>query len=115
MKKIIILLVSITFFASCKDSEEKKNKQNEKDQIETHSKIETVEDYLNRENKEHTVRVNNVVGDSVRIESLSVFKDKTEGNTYLVIKLEEKLDTSIVNNYRINARTFPLYLDDLRG
>jgi len=113
MKKMkrVLLFVGILFLVTCKESTKEKK---EEIKLDAEKKIETIEDYLNFDKKGDAVAVNNVVGDSVRIESLSVFKDRIENVTYLVVKLSEKIDSKVIDNNRINIRTFPVYLDDLR-
>ncbi|WP_027879313.1 MULTISPECIES: hypothetical protein [Mesoflavibacter] len=108
MNKIVFIFI-ILLSISCKDSNEKDNFKKKPEK-----KIETIEDYIQLDNKENVVEVNDVLGESVKIENISVFKDKIQKKTFLVFKLSERIENDIKENYRIIVRTFPTYLDDLR-
>lgn len=120
MKKIIFLFMIITIIISCKDEKNNQTKTNqeEKSIIEENKKnlqkIETVFDYIDFSEKKRSRYLQDTLGDILPLNKISLFREESSKDVYIIIELEELTNAANFENYTIVARMFPYSLEDLR-
>ena len=105
MKKLILILIAITFIA-CKDEKKADSKNNETKEVmlKADDPIVDLDSFLKSNNKPNNVKINVDFGGKFDISEFSIYTDSI---SYYVFKIDLKDDELDIKNYRIALRLRP--------
>lgn len=121
MKKVILLVFISFIFLCCRTDKKSVTKQDKPVMVEVENKkneinlsIKTVDAFLNNYDNLEIQPREILVGDFFKLERVLIFHETDTKDVFLVIKLAKSLSKVVIENYKIIARTFPEYEDQIR-
>lgn len=122
MRKFTCLLCVFLLLGSCRQNEVKIEDKpvmveisSEEDSIiDTNIEFKNLDDFLQNYDKLNIKPEKQIVGELFKIDGASVFYESETKDVYLIIKLTEEIKTSVIGNYKIIARIYPEYKEQVR-